>query len=297
MKGFWKALILTAAAGTLAACGGGGASNGASTTGQLNLSITDAPVDGASKVLVTIDGISVKATNGSEQTINMNASGISNNKITVNLLNLQGTSMPLFANEVASGDYQWVRFHLASASICFVTSTENCYDLQMPTQDELKTSGSFHVNSNGVANISVDWDLRKSIVQIGNSGNTYRLKPVLHVRDNSDVGTISGAIISPLDTSCAVTDTRAVYVYSGTVTTPGDMGGNGTQPIASVYVKNDNSFSIGMLEPGTYTLAFTCDAGVDDPAADDSANMTFPASVQATVTAGQTTSSVYIPGT
>ena len=291
MKGYWKALILTAAAGALAACGGGGTSgNGASTTGQLNLSITDAPVDDASKVLVTIDGISIKATNGSEQTIKMNASGISDNKITVNLLNLQGTSMPLFANKVTSGDYQWVRFHLASASICFVTSTENCYSLEMPTQDELKTSGSFHVNGNGVANITVDWDLRKSIVQTG--ANTYRLKPVLHVRDNSNVGSISGAVT----TTCTADQTRAVYVYSGTITTPGDMGGNGTQPLATVYVQTSNIYTIGMLEPGTYSLAATCDAALDAPYTDNSANMTFTSPVTATVTAGETTSNIDIPG-
>ena len=291
MKGYLKTAILIAVAGTLASCGGGTSGNGASTSGMLNLSITDAPVDGASAVNVTIDSISIKRTNGSEQTVKMNGSDTTDNKITVNLMDLQGKSAALFANNVTSGDYQWVRFHLTGANICFPDKTPSCYDLNTPTPDELKTSGSFNVPGNGVANITVDWDLRKSIVQNGTNG-TYKLKPVLHLRDNSEVGSITGNVT----TTCAADQTRAVYVYSGSITTPGDIGGNGTQPLATVLVQIDNGYSISALAPGTYTLAATCDAKLDLLDSDESDTMTFTSPLQATVTAGEVTANVFIPG-
>ena len=301
MNGILKSVLAGGLSAALAACGGGGA-DGASTTGQLNLGITDAPVDGAVAVWVTIDGMTIKrSSSDSETTVKLNGTDTTNNAITVNLLNLQnGLSKALFADEVTSGDYQWARFHLASAKICLNSSDPlDCQDLGMPSQDELKTSGSFHVPSNGVVNITVDWDLRKSIVEIGNSG-TYKLKPVLHLHQDDSVGSISGEVVSPLDTKCAVNDTRAIYVFTGASITPDDIDGIGAEPIASIYVKSDNTFYVGMLDPGTYTLAFTCDAAkddlsLDDTTADSSTGVNFPGKVEVTVTAGEETQATYIP--
>lgn len=53
MKKFVQRGLALVVAGTLAACGGGGGSsdsNSETSTGDLNLAITDAPVDGASAV-------------------------------------------------------------------------------------------------------------------------------------------------------------------------------------------------------------------------------------------------------
>ncbi len=62
--------ILVACALALSACGGSGGSNDGMTaqTGQLSLAIGDAPVDGASAVVVVFTGIELHS-NGATRTI------------------------------------------------------------------------------------------------------------------------------------------------------------------------------------------------------------------------------------
>lgn len=309
MNTSWKMILGTGLAAALVACGGGGggddngSSGGFSTTGELNLAITDAPVDEASAVWVTITGMTLKRTEGgSEKSVKLNGTDTQNNEIEVNLLTLaNGGSAALFADQITAGDYQWIRFEVEKACIAFVPGADRndpdeCIPMELPAQNELKTSGSFNVPSNGIANITVDWDLRKAIVEEGNGD--YKLKPVLHLRDDEDVGAISG-VIQGDSAQCAEDEVAAVYIYSGEVT-PEDMddaNDPADEPFASVLVQQqlaDDSFFIGMLDPGTYTLAYTCDALTDDPEAnDDSVNFFEPIVVE--VEAGESTAVVYVP--
>lgn len=55
------ALILTA-------CGGGGGGSSSGGTAPLSVSITDAPVDGASEVVITFTGVTVQAADGTRTT-------------------------------------------------------------------------------------------------------------------------------------------------------------------------------------------------------------------------------------
>lgn len=295
MNTFLKSALGTSLAIAVAACGGGGGSNDAATTGQLNLAITDAPVDGASAVWVTITGMHIKRTDtGSERSVTLNGADTVNNELVVNLLDLtNGTSAALFANSVTSGEYQWIRFEVEDACITFINNPGTCEPLILPAQDQLKTAGSFTVPANGIANITVDWDLRKAIVQQGNG--SYRLKPVLHLRENANVGAISG-IIQGDDSVCADGEVAAVYFYSGIVT-PDDMDDIGVEPFASVKVQQNlaenDSFYIGMLDPGTYTYAYTCDALLDAP--ETSQNIEFYGEETVEVQAGSVSDVVYAP--
>lgn len=294
-----KILLMTSLAAALVACGGGGGGSGgkAQTTGELNLAITDAPVDGATAVWVTITGMTLKHSGDEEKSVKLNGTDTQSNEIEVDLLTLaNGGSAALFADRIRSGDYQWIRFAVEKACIAFIPNADKddedeCIPLELPAQNELKTSGSFNVPANGIANITVDWDLRKGIVETG-SGD-YKLKPVLHLRDDSDVGAIGG-VIQGSAADCLVNEVPAVYVFKGIVT-PDDMDNTGVEPFASVRVQDDNEFFIGMLDPGNYTLAYTCDALADDPETSDGSNVVFYDTTTATVTAGQETPVVYVP--
>ena len=279
-----KILLTTSLAAALAACGGGGGGGGggsAHSTGELNLAITDAPVDGAEHVWVTITGVKLKRTGSDEEKLVK----VIGDEITVDLLALSsGTSRLLFTEKLTAGEYQWARFQLSNASIVWEGGGQE--DLQLPTQDELKTSGNFSVPSNGVAHYTVDWDLRKSIVEMGNSGN-YKLKPVLHLRDDANVGFVEGEVAGSFVSSvCAGEGVPAVYIYAGTVT-PDDMGGSGTNPLASVTLSGTYSFYLGMLTPGDYTLAFACFGDTDAP--DSNEDLTFAAIKTISVIRGEGT--------
>jgi hypothetical protein len=80
-----------------------------------------------------------------------------------------------------------------------------------------------------------------------------------------------------------------VYVYEGSDVTPDDIDTdvNTSDPVTTATVKPDNgtySYQAGYLEAGSYTVAFTCDAAVDDPAIDDT--LTFSGPTTVSVTAG-----------
>ncbi|HEX9625691.1 MAG TPA: Ig-like domain-containing protein [Acidiferrobacterales bacterium] len=84
---------------------------------------------------------------------------------------------------------------------------------------------------------------------------------------------------------------NAVYVYAGTAV-PDDRGGSGANPVATAAVSQDPGactfrYQLNGLASGTYTLAFTRQAGADNPAADDSIG--FVGTAQVSVTSGATT--------
>ena len=98
--------ILLACALALPACGGGGGSNDgmSAQTGQLSLAIGDAPVDGATEVVVVFTGIELHS-NGGTRSIDFAAPR------EIDLLAYQnGATVNLLENLIVdAGEYQWMR--------------------------------------------------------------------------------------------------------------------------------------------------------------------------------------------
>ena len=89
-----------------------------------------------------------------------------------------------------------------------------------------------------------------------------------------------------------------LYLYNGTVTAPEDMNSSAppadvNQPIASkVPVANSQPpyyYQFTFLAAGTYTVAFTCQAAVDNPDQADNAVKFNAVKTGITVAANQTT--------
>ena len=113
--------------------------------------------------------------------------------------------------------------------------------------------------------------------------------------DNTMAGNIQGAVSNTLVPSGC---TPGVYLYSGTVTAPEDMNSTApttdtNQPLASkVPVANSQPpyyYQFTLLPPGTYTVAFTCQAAQDNPDQADSAVTFSPVKTGSMVAANQTT--------
>jgi len=281
---------------SLTACGGGGGSDDASSAsqfGDLNLSVTDAPVDDATVVNVRFDAITVKPKNGSAVTISdLEATNI-------NLLDYTGGQSRILLQtegdtnlQLPAGEYNWMRFDVSdTAGDSYIVIDGNQYDLTVPS-GELKLNKGFTIPVDGVANFTVDFDLRHSIVN--SNGNTYKLKPVLRLLDNTLVGTLSGTVDGTLVADCdGVDDVAAVYLFSGELTVGqlGDMGSivsEEVEPLITVAPSSDAgdyTYAIGFLTAGTYTVAYTCDA--DDSEADD--EVSFSLLQTAIITAETTT--------
>jgi hypothetical protein len=170
------------------------------------------------------------------------------------------------------------------------------HGLQVPSGSEtgLKLVSGFTVPASGVVDYTIDFDLRKALTCPPGQAPACVLKPVERLVDNTTVGNIQGTVdVSLVPTTC----TPGVYLYTGTVTTPEDMNSTApstdtNQPLASkvpvLAQAGGYYYQFTFLPPGPYTVAFTCEASLDNPDQADVAVTFAPVKTGISVTAGQT---------
>ena len=264
----------------LAGCGGSGDSS--SSTSTLNLGITDSPVDGAQKVWIQFTGVELKPVNGNPVDFTFSPSR------GFDLMTLTGGTAATFLNgaTIPAGPYEWVRLMVDSSpgSSYIIDSMGTQHNLQIPSGAEtgLKLIQGFMMPAGGIANFTVDFVLSKSVIAPPGQAPDFKLKPVLRLVDNAQVGTITGTIqtaaLGAPQTNCG-THAPVVYVYTGSAVTPDDIyvpdGGTlpAVQPLVTTTTALDSSslyaYTIAFMPAGTYTVAFSCDA--DDPAVHETA--------------------------
>lgn len=274
----------------LTGCGGGGGSGT-----MMSLSVGDAPVDGAEKVVVEFNAVELTPGSGAPVTINFAAAR------TIDLLNDSGTaSALLFSQPIPPGSYGQIRLLVTAdgdpSHSYIVLSDGSMHGLMVPSgaQTGLKLVSGFTVPMSGVVDYTIDFDLRQAIVCPGGQSPACLLKPVERLVDNTTVGNIQGQVANTLvPAGC----TPGVYLYAGNVTMPEDMNsmaaaGDPNQPIASkVPVATSMPpyyYQFSFLAPGTYTVAFTCQAAQDNPDQADAAVMFSAVKTGIAVMANQT---------
>lgn len=262
--------------------------------GRLDLDITDAPVDSAEKVVVVFTGVTLQAEDGTRIELDFNEPK------ELDLLSLQNgeTASLLDEQELKSGDYEWIRLLVMAngvSSNSYIEVDGARHQLVIPSGSEtgLKLVSGFTVDSEETTHVTIDFDLRKSVVL---ANDEYKLKPALRLVDNSEAGHISGTV----DNSLIGPDCHgAVYAFSGADVTPGDMGGLAEEPVTTTLVDTDETgvttyeYDLSFLNAGDYTLSFTCEADQDDPEAADS--LMWEGTQTVTVTADQTTEAHFGP--
>lgn len=288
---------LIAAALGLAGCGGsGGNSSAAPVMPLMRLSVADAPpADGAPHVVVQFTGVELTGNVGNPVTITFPSPK------SIDLVTQSGTaSAELFDQPISPGSYGQVRLMVnadGNANDSYIILADgSMHGLIIPSGDQtgLKLVSGFIVPSSGVVDYTVDFDLRKAITCPPGQSPACILKPALRLVDNTTVGNIQGQITSTLPNGC----TPGLYLYAGTVTRPEDMNSSAlstdaNQPLASkVPVATSTPpyyYQFTFLAPGTYTVAFTCQAAEDNPdQADPSVSLIPVATTTVTANATQT---------
>lgn len=295
MTSFTRLCALTALTFTtlgIAACGGGGDAVNAA-PGALSLHLTDAPIDGASEVIVVFSGIELHQAGGSVITIDFG-----NTPKSVDLIKLQDgvTSALTEGSAVPAGDYDWMRLKVLATrnsqgeSYIKLLNGQQ-YPLWIPSGSEtgLKLVRPFTVAQGSVTRLVIDFDLRKSITAPPGQDPNYVMRPTLRLLDQLQVGKISATVnLAALNTAQLGAGSPlsackgGLYLFSGGAATPDDQDGVATdgadpivyEPLAYDGVNQSVTVSLPFVEVGSYTLAATCNFDVDaadtndyDPAA------------------------------
>jgi len=290
-------LLLLGGALALAACGGG--SSGSS--GSLSLGVTDGPVEEADHVWVQFSSVTLKPVNGEPFTIPLDPVE------RVDLLAQQnGDSELLLENEnVTAGDYDWIRLgvDLGPGETEIVFPGPVAHELAIPSgaQTGLKLVSGFNVASSGTANLTIDFDLRKSVIEVPPGSDNYKLKPALRLVNNDDMGEIA---ITATETyvsgnDCGSNDglgepIQSVYVYESDGVTPDDVDTStdaDIDPVTSAMITDEDgdgtyTGTAAFLPTGDYTVAYVCDA--EDDLAESSETLTFLDVRDVSVEAGET---------
>src|SRR5690606_298968 len=194
--------------------------------GQMKLAVTDAPVDGATSVVVQFTGVEFKPRGGMSTVIEFDQPR------SIDLLALQGggTELLLDGATLPAGQYNWLRRIVNAEPVLmdsYIAFSDGAmYSLFIPSGDEtgLKLVRGFTVPAGGVADFTLDFDLRKSVhdpaSEPGNASGDYILRPVLRIVDNTQVGRISGTVAGSLITAGC---DPVVYVFAGAEVTPDDV--------------------------------------------------------------------------
>jgi len=297
MKFFKSVFLLITILGlSLSGCGSGGSSSSDGlSTGLLSLHITDAPVDNASHVIVEFTGVEIQSSSGNRTNFDFSPPR------QIDLLALHGGGSEVILDNVilTAGDYDWIRLKVnadCDVNDSYIEINNVIHSIWIPSgnQSGLKLVRGFHLPADGIADFTIDFDLRKSVNYPqgqGNCSGNYKLKPALRIVNNISAGSIAGNVNQALINDATCTGGNVVYVFQGLNISPDDVDGIIPDPITSAIVEVNNigeyNYRASFLNAGDYTIAFTCQADSDTPETDDTID--FAGTTNVSVTAGLVT--------
>jgi hypothetical protein len=270
----------------LAFSGCGGSDSGGS--GTVNLSLADAPIDdeAVNGVYITINEIRYHQDGGWHTMEDFEGPK------EYNLLDLrEGNFTELGVVTLTAGEYHEFRFVLGDKTDngnkgCYLTFNDGRADeqLRVPSGEAsgLKLKGGVIVPADGNISVTADFNVRKSVVEAGNSGK-YLLNPVIHLVDHSLVGEINGTVVNESDYT-----TLIVYAYKD-----GTWDESEADEPAAETPRFPNAITSASAADGTYTLAWLTQGVYDLVVAGNNADGSFGEVLgfvgDVTVTADQTT--------
>jgi hypothetical protein len=270
---------------SLMACSGGSGDPAPTGPSKISISLMDAPVDGVTAVYVKITSMWIKPQGGPAVQLPLTTT-----PMTVNLMELTDKNAAILIDEavIEPGSYEWLSMDVAAernvrdSYVMTEAGGEEEIELRVPS-NRVRLVGGFEVPPNKSLQLLFDWDMRKGLVYPPGQGQ-YMLKPAFRMLDVTAYGELKGTIaaatvgtsLDPAVNNCASDDKvnldvgNVVYVFGGNVT-PDDVDGTG-DALATVKATRNSAGDYvyrTLVEPGTYTVVFSCEAGNDDPEAED----------------------------
>lgn len=220
--------------------------------GRASFYLTDGPLEAenVSEVVISISKVEVFGPEGWTTVKEFE------NPEAINLLELQGgETFFLDERELVSGLYDQIRLGLSSSVntggnenpahyIKFDDETVEEITIPSGAQTGYKVVGDFTIPDGGVTSIIIDFDVRKSVVRAGNSGQ-FILKPTLRLIEDANVGSIEGSVTGEVDGGLVV------YAYND-----GEYDESELEPNADGLVFENALTSANVDAEGNYNLAF-----------------------------------------
>ncbi|WP_340199467.1 DUF4382 domain-containing protein [Ascidiimonas sp. W6] len=204
-------------------------------TANISVRLTDAPGD-FEAVNIDIQDVLIQRTDEANDKTTWESIGNINAGV-YDLLELTGgINVVLADNEVPAGAIKQIRLLLGENNTVLMEGTE--YALKTPSgqQAGLKLQVNETLEPGFSYDFLIDFDVDKSIVVAGNSGN-INLKPVLRVTTKTTTGILMGSV--------NITDFQVVASVS--------VG----EETISAYADNEGNFVLFGIPEGTYTLTLT----------------------------------------
>lgn len=270
-----RTATIVALVAVIGACSGGSDSN----NGTISVSLMDRPVDGVQELNITVTEFWIKP-QGSGPAFQLD---MVDTPVSVNLLELSLDEPAIFVERasIPAGTYNWLEMTVddSNSSAAHAMTNEGSMvevDIDVPS-DRVRLINNFEVGPNDSVRLLFDWDVRKGLTEaVGR--DLYILKPVIRLLDVEEFGAVFGEVSSATvmdpENECNADSAtemdyaagNVIYVFEGTVE-PGEIGSGDVEVYTTVEAKdedNDGDYEYrAALMPGTYTIAATCQGGID----------------------------------
>ncbi len=259
---FW--LFLVCALVSMAGCSGGssGSSSVSVQTGELSVKITDATTADYQAVYITVDEVKVSMAPADSSTDEIEWITVATPQKTYNLLDLvNGITEELGLAELDAGQYNQLRLMLGEtpddtlnvldqphpyANYLIYGEEDTIYELKIPSgyQSGFKIVGTFNVNEDQTTDLVLDFNVVKSVIQAGASGN-WLLKPTIKVVHENSSAAIGGTVV----------DAETGDPISGAIVSAQTAAdGPQTSVIDAMTVTTESGAYQLLVNPGTYTV-------------------------------------------
>jgi len=217
-------------------------------SGNLKISITDAPfpldiIESANVVITKIEVHAVNDTSGSPFTVVME------DTVEFNLLDLRnGVTAEVVYTDLPAGAYDQVRLYVDSASITLVGGIS--FELKVPSGSQtgikLKIDPAITIAGGELSELLLDFDIEKSFVLKGNMNTPagikgFNFKPVIRVCNHTVSGKLEGMVS---DTAEMALEYAQVWIESDTV-------------VATAYTDSTGYYAIPGILEGSYDFFAT----------------------------------------
>ena len=267
MKTKFGALTALALAGVVAvACDDTGSGPLLTSTGKVNVMLTDAPfpfsqVKSVDVYVLRIDG-KLAETDSAQAANTADSAGwvtlVSPNK-KINLLTLTGgNTANLGVATIPVGTYNSFRMVINTDSSSVTLNDNSTPDVKWPSAGKngikILLDKPFDVTS-GTTNLLIDFDVGRSFVMRGNSisQNGLLFKPVIHAVTQQSTGTISGSVHADNATGAGIAGATVEVLKGGTALTDTESA----NIVRSGVTDANGNFTLAFIPAGTYVVRAT----------------------------------------